>query len=126
VEAASDRDLQAPSCTATTYWIWDPNTDKEVVQLANNSNLCFSVPYNIEARPCAAPKTTPVRLALTNATSRVVIGRGNEYVPPFYLWGDNPTTKDVFKSKKPLPAGAYWLDTTIDGAAQRIRFTKTC
>jgi hypothetical protein len=123
-QSGPGRDLQA-NCTATTYWIWDSNTDKQVVQLTNNSNLCFSLPYNIEARPCATPKIMPVKLAITNATL-TVLGRGNEYYSPYFLWGDNPQSGDVFKNKKPLPAATYWLYTTIDGATERIKFTKTC
>jgi hypothetical protein len=120
------RDLQQANCTATTYWIWDSTTDKQVAQLTNNSNLCFALPYyNIEARPCAAPITPPVKLSIANATLAAV-GRGNEYYAPYFLWGDNPQTGDVFKNKKPLPAATYWLYTTIDGATEKIKFTKTC
>jgi hypothetical protein len=115
-----------PSCTKTTYWLWNPTTNAPVGELLNNSASCIAVPYNIEVRPCAPPKTTPVFISLKNATTNGVIFNQNEFVAPFYLWGDRPATGDVLKNTKPLPKGAYYLDSRADGAFERIKFTKTC
>jgi hypothetical protein len=118
-------DLVALPCAKTTYWVWDPKTDAVVSELKNNSELCFSVPYNLEARPCAAPKNTPVTMVLKNATLGKIRTQ-KEYIAPFFFWGDDPTTGDILRSTLPLPAGTYWLCTTVDGVEERIRFTKTC
>jgi hypothetical protein len=115
-----------PSCTKTTYWLWNPTTNAPVGELLNNSASCIAVPYNIEVRPCTPPRTTPVFISLKNATTNGVIFNQNEFVAPFYLWGDKPATGDVLKNTKPLPKGAYYLDSRVDGAFERIQFTKTC
>jgi hypothetical protein len=115
-----------PSCTKTTYWLWNPTTNAPVGELLNNSASCIAVPYNIEVRPCAPPKTTPVFISIKNATTNGVIFNQNEFVAPFFLWGDKPATGDVLKNTKPLPKGAYYLDSRVDGAVERIQFTKTC
>jgi hypothetical protein len=115
-----------PPCTRTTYWLWNPATDKAVFELRNNSARCIPVPYNLEVRPCSAPKKLPVFISLKNATSNGVIFNQNELAAPFYLWGDKTATKNVFDNKKPLPKGTYYLDSRVDGVFERIKFTKTC
>jgi hypothetical protein len=114
-----------PHCTQTTYWLWDPATDAAVGELKNNTATCFPAPYNIEARPCSAPATVPVTMVLRNA-ALTKIRTQKEHAAPFFFWGDDPATGDVFKSALPLAAGTYWLSTKIDGVEERIRFTKTC
>jgi hypothetical protein len=114
------------ACTKTTYWLWDPKTDAQVGELLNNSASCIAVPYNIEVRPCTPPKKLPVVISLKNATSNGVIFNQNELAAPFYLWGDTTATGDVYKNKKPLPKGTYYLDSRVDGIFDRIKFTKTC
>jgi hypothetical protein len=114
-----------PSCSKTTYWLWNPTTNKVVGELLNNSAGCLAVPYNIEVRPCTVPKKPPVYLSLKNATLGPVKAQ-NEFVAPYYLWGDAAATGDVYKNKKPLPKGAYYLDSRVDGVLERITFTKTC
>jgi hypothetical protein len=115
-----------PPCTRTTYWLWDPKTDAPVGELLNNSASCIAVPYNIEVRPCIPPKTAPVVLQLKNATTLKILKTQNEVAAPYFLWGDNTATGDVFKNTAPLPKGAYWLSSKIDGVQEKIRFTKTC
>jgi hypothetical protein len=113
------------SCTKTTYWMWDPTTNAQVGELLNNSASCISVPYNIEVRPCRAPRTAPVFISLKNATMGTIFTQ-NEYFAPFYLWGDTTSTGDVYANKKPLPKGAYWLYSRVDDVLEKITFTKTC
>jgi hypothetical protein len=118
--------VDPPTCAKTTYWLWNPKTNAPAGELLNNSASCIAVPYNIEVRPCSPPATTPVVISLKNATTNGVIFKQNEFVAPFYLWGDNPTTGNVLNNKKPLPKGTYYLDSRVDGVSERIAFTKTC
>lgn len=118
--------VPGPTCTKTTYWLWNPTTNAPVVELFNNSASCIAAPYNIEARPCSPPATTPpVFLSLKNATLGTIVNQ-NEFVAPFFLWRDNPATGDVLKNTKPLPKGTYWLYSRVDGVLETIKFTKTC
>jgi hypothetical protein len=114
-----------PPCTATTYWLWDPKTDAQLGELKNNTASCIAVPYNIEVRPCTSPATIPVIIKLTNAAEKT-IKRQYELDAPYYLWGDITATGDVSRNTQPLPAGTYFLYTTIDGVLEKITFTQTC
>jgi hypothetical protein len=114
-----------PPCNKTTYWLWNPTTNALVGELKNNSASCFSVPYNIEVRPCARPKKLPVFLSLIKSTFAPIQTK-IELVAPYFLWGDNKVTGDVFPNLKPLPKGTYWLYSNVGGVFERIKFTKTC
>jgi hypothetical protein len=45
---------------------------------------------------------------------------------PYYVGGDNTATGDAYRNTQPLPVGTYWLDSTLDGATERITFSQTC
>jgi hypothetical protein len=89
----------------------------------NNSVSCIAVPYNIEVRLCDPPTTVPVNISLQNATR--TIKRQYEYDPPYFLWGDTPSTGKVLKNTVPLPPGLYRLKVTIDGVLEIITFNQT-
>jgi hypothetical protein len=114
-----------PPCDRTTYWLWDAREDTNLGELPNNTVSCWPVPYNIEVRPCGPVKTTPVFISLKNATLGTIKTQ-NEFVAPFFLWGDEPATGDVFNNKKPMPKGTYWLYSRVDDVLEKITFTKTC
>jgi hypothetical protein len=115
----------APASCTQTYWLWNPRTNAPVRELENRSASCVEAPYNIEVRPCGTPRAPPVVIVLKNA-SKVPIKRQSDWSKPFYLWGDEPTTGDVFKNKKPLPRGKYWLYSSVDGVWEKIKFINTC
>jgi hypothetical protein len=114
-----------PVLAKTTYWLWNPLTNKVVSELKNNAALCIALPYNIEVRPSAILKKAPVTLALKTELGATVFVY-NDYVKPFYLWGDVTAVADVLVNTKPLAKGTYFLECTIDGVVEKIKFTKTC
>ena len=93
-------------------------------ELKNNSASCIPVPYNIEVRPGAALRKAPVTVSLKTALGACVFVH-NDFVKPFYLWGDVTALGDVLVNAKPLAKGTYFLETVIDGVVEKIKFTKT-
>jgi hypothetical protein len=91
-------------------------------QLTNNSVTCLAQPYNIEVRPCGVQPSLPVSISLRNGVGSVVRSQ-LESAAPFFLWGDNTTTGDVFPSKTRLRNGAFSLRSTVGGL---IQFTQSC
>lgn len=104
--------------------MYNSTTNAPLRQLANNSVTCLAQPYNIEVRPCGGtpPPRLPVTITLRNGTNSVVRTQ-KEYYAPFFLWGDNTTTGDVFPSKLRLRNGMFRLTSTIGGT---IQFTQSC
>jgi hypothetical protein len=80
------------------------------------------------ARPTAAPTSRScARTTYGGSGGRWPrSGDAEGIFSPFFFWGTTPLRGDVFRSMLPLPAGTYWLFTTIDGVEEWIRFTKTC
>jgi hypothetical protein len=118
-------DMVISLCTQTTYWLWNPQNDTVVGELLNNSASCIAVPYNVEVRTCSPPATSPVRIKLMNSTFGTIKNQ-KELAAPFFLWGDNTATGDVFRNTQPLPIGTYKLISTIDTVTEQIAFTQTC
>jgi hypothetical protein len=81
------------------------------------------MPYNIEADLCDTPTTPPVQLKLADANC-TVLHRQYDSEAPYFLWGNNGS--DVFRNRKPLPNGGYYLSSKIDGRTKTIRFTQSC
>jgi hypothetical protein len=38
-------------CPGTSYWIWNPNTERAVGELTNNTEVCLPQPYNLKPGP---------------------------------------------------------------------------
>jgi hypothetical protein len=110
------------TCTSTQYWIYNTTTDMPIRQLTNNAVTCLAQPYNIEVSPCGVQPSLPVSIILSNGTGSAVKSQ-LEFAPPFFLWGDNTTTGDVFNSKTRLRNGVYTLVSTVGGG---IQFTQSC
>jgi hypothetical protein len=112
------------SCDSTVYWIYNAATNALTRKLVNNSVVCLAHPYSIEVRPCSAePAQVSVTMRLVHAPSGRVVHRQWDGTPPFFLFGDVPSTEDVRPSPKPLPDGAYYLSSNVGG---RISFTQSC
>jgi hypothetical protein len=114
-----------PLVAKTTYWLWNPLTNKLVSELKNNSASCIALPYNIEVRPSALIKKAPVKVSLKTAGGATVFAH-NDFLKPFFLWGDVTAVGDVLINTKPLAKGTYFLESTVDGVVEKIKFTKTC
>jgi hypothetical protein len=97
--------LSVPPRTRTTSWVWDPATDKPVRELLDGSATCL--PRRV--RPCALPEAAQ-----------------KEGAAPYFLWGDNPATRDVFRNAAALSNGMYRLTSTIDSASAIITFEQAC
>jgi hypothetical protein len=116
-----------PPCTHTTYWLWDPVSNAPVRELVEDSFSCIPPLYNIEVRPCALPEATPVVLTLQRVGAPRQDKTQKEAVAPFFVWGDNPITGDVFRNTKTLLEGStYRLTSTIGGVPEVLTFTKLC
>jgi hypothetical protein len=127
-----------PVCAGTTYWLWDPVTNTPVRELVEDSFSnaqigelvdgwigCIPPLYNIEVRPCALPESV-VRLVLQRVGAPRPDKTQKEAEAPYFLWGDNPATGDVFRNTKTLTPGTYRLTSTIGGATETITFTQLC
>jgi hypothetical protein len=110
------------TCTSTQYWVYNTTTDTPIRKLTNNAVTCLAQPYNIEVRPCGVQPSLPVSIILSTGTGSAVRSQ-LEVAPPFFLWGDNTTTGDVFPSKTRLRNGVYTLVSTVGGG---IQFTQSC
>jgi hypothetical protein len=111
------------TCTSTEYWVYNTTTDTPILELTNNSVTCIAQPYNIEVRPCGVQPSLPVSISLSNDGTNKVITDRLEIAAPFFVWGDNTTTGDVFPSKVSLRNGVFSLLSSVGG---RIRFTQSC
>jgi hypothetical protein len=67
----------------------------------------------------------PVTIVLKNETLSKIRAQ-KEHMAPFFLWGDDPVTGDVFRSSALIRAGRYWLHTTIDGVEEKVVFVAQC
>jgi hypothetical protein len=115
-----------PVCAGTTYWLWDPVTNAPVRELVDGSYSCIPPLYNIEVRPCALPESV-VRLVLQRVGAPRQDKTQKELQAPYFLWGDNPSTGDVFRNTKALAEGStYRLTSTIDGVSEVFTFTQVC
>jgi hypothetical protein len=116
----------APTCTRTTYWLWDPVTNAPVRELVEDSYICIPPLYNIEVRPCALPESV-VRLVLQRVGAPRPDKTQKEAEAPYFLWGDNLATGDVFRNTKALSEGStYRLTSTIGGVSEVLTFTQLC
>lgn len=102
--------------------MYNTTTNTAIRQLTNNSVTCLAHPYNIEVRPCNVQPSLPVSITLRNGSNKVVTSQ-LEYAAPYFLWGDNTATGDVFPSKTRLRNGVFSLVSTVGG---RIQFTQSC
>jgi hypothetical protein len=83
------------------------------------------LPSRTTLRSALGVKSTPIFVSRKNATLGTIKTQ-NEFVAPFFLWGDDPATGDVFNNKKPMPKGTYWLYSRVDDVLEKIKITKTC
>jgi hypothetical protein len=114
-----------PACNATTYWVYNADTNAPIRRLVNSSDTCLAHPYNVEIRPCSAPGLLPLYMKLVRIVDgrRVVVHREADGTAPYFLFGDSAATGDVRPSPQQLPNGKYLLTSSVGG---RIGFTQAC
>jgi hypothetical protein len=124
----------AVSCLeGTTYWLYDPTTNKPVRKLINNTATCLPHPYNIEVRPCnSTPPSRPVQIRLVEASTsgggggiaRVVHKGKAQLQPPFFLLAGPASTKGA--RSKALRNGMYSIAAAGAPEWGRLTFTQIC
>lgn len=109
-----------------SYYVWNATSDTELFEIYDGFSGCISgEKYNIEARAnCVKP--TSVAFKVFNVSSNKVVKRSTETVGPFFVWGDNATSSDVFPSRTQLADGVFKLYTTVGTYTEIITFAQAC
>jgi hypothetical protein len=121
------RPTKAPvvACDGTSFWLYNPKTNKPIRKIANHTATCLTYPYNVEVRPCSAGR--PVRVRLVEAGSgRVVHASKLQRQSPLLLFGPAATAGDVLPSPGSLPNGAYAISAKGAPGWGRLLFRQKC
>jgi hypothetical protein len=118
--------LPTIACAGTSFWIYNPKTNKPIRKIANNTATCLAHPYNVEVRPCSADR--PVRVRLVEAASgRVVHASKLQRASPLLLFGPTvPPGDGALSSPGPLPNGAYTISAKGAAGWGRLLFRQDC
>jgi hypothetical protein len=112
-------------CPAPTYYLSNMTGGGEVAELYDGWTGCVKEPFNLEARPCEPPATTPVQLQLQCDDVNLVY-RTQRYDDPWLLFGSRDDA-GALPNRASLPNHANCrFSVTIDGATARISFTQAC
>jgi hypothetical protein len=90
---AAPTQLPTGACPiGTTYWVYDPVTNKPTRRLLNNTITCLAHPYNLEVRPCRNNATVTldryVRIRLVDVARTLVFHQsGRQRSSPFFCLG---------------------------------------